>query len=318
MNFLERALDKTNHFGKYIWMVVIFFAASLIGSIPMVIAAVVRGSRMGGDALGVFFETLDLTVLGFSQNVGLLLMLIPAAVTLFACIWAVKYMHSRTFSETVNGTKKVRWNRAFMGFGVWFLLMFIYSLAYFAICPDNFTFQFDIKSFLPLVLITLLFIPLQTTSEEFLFRGYLTQGIAAWTKNRWLAVIIPGILFGLMHTANPEVSEYGFWAAMPNYIIFGLLFGLTAVLDDGIELAIGMHAANNIFACLFVTFDASALQTPALLHQHELYMGAETVALAVLGIIAIIFFARKYKWDFRIMNKKVEPLPIVEVRSEIE
>lgn len=141
--------------------------------------------------------------------------------------------------------------------------MFAYLLAYYATIPDNFTIQFDIKTFVPLLLITVLFIPLQTTCEEFLFRGYLTQGVAAWTKDRWLAVIIPGMVFGLMPISNPEVSEYGFWAAMPQYIIFGL----AVVLVDGIEVAMGIHAANNIFACLFVTFDASVLSTPAIFHQ---------------------------------------------------
>ena len=301
MNFLERALDKTNHFGNYVWMLVIIFGTGLMIGIPISIVKRMQESN------------------GFiSQNIDVLLMLIPFAVILFACIWCVKHLHSRTFSETVNGTKKVRWGRAFMGFGVWFLLMLIYLLVDVAINPDNFTFQFDIKSFLPLLLIALFFIPLQATSEEFLFRGYLAQGIAVLTKNRWLVVIIPGILFGLVHFANPEISEYGFWVVMPDYIIIGLLFGLISVLDDGIELLIGMHAANNICGCLFVTFDADVLSSPALFYQHELSIGVDTISMTVAGIIAIIFFARKYKWDFRVMNKKVEPLPIVEVRSEIE
>ena len=315
MNFLERALDKTNHFGNYIWTAVIFFVASMVGGIPLTIVMLKQRAATG---VAEFSTTMDLSLLGISQNMGLLLMLIPFAMALFACVLIVKHLHSRTFSETVNGTKKVRWNRAFTGFGVWFLLMLIVTLVQFAISPGDFTVQFDIKSFLPLLLITLLFIPLQTTCEEFLFRGYLTQGVAAWTKNRWLAVIIPGILFGLMHFANTEVAEHGFWAAMPHYIIFGLIFGLTAVLDDGIELAIGMHAAHNIASCLLVTSDVSSLPTPAIFCQHEVHIILETIILAIVGIMAVGFFARKYKWDFRVMNKKVEPLPTLEVEAEIE
>jgi Predicted metal-dependent membrane protease len=311
MNFLERALDKTNHFWKYILVGIIFFVSGLIGFIPKNVVGRVRGSRIGENALNEYLETMDLTLLGISQNMSMLLELLPLTVALFACILGVKYLHSRTFSETVNGTKKVRWNHAFVGFVVWFLLLSIYALIYLAISPDNFTFQFDIKSFLPLLLIVMLFTPLQTTCEEFLLRGYVTQGVAVLTKNRWLAVIIPGILFGLMHIANPEVSEYGFWVAMPRYIIFGLIFGLTAVLDDGIELAIGMHAANNIFVRSFVT--SSTLAAP--FHQHEVDMGVETIVLTIIGIIAIVFFARKYKWDFRVMNKKVEPLPSIEIEN---
>lgn len=313
MHFLERALDNTNNFGKYVLTIVIFFlSANLIGAIPLLIVMGIQIVKMG-EIPSDFLSTMDFTLLGISQNMGLLLMLIPFAVALFFTILFVKILHSRSFSETVNGTKKVRWNRAFTGFGVWFLLMLAYLLIYYAINPDNFAIQFDIKTFLPLLLISVLFIPLQTTCEEFIFRGYLTQGVAVWTKNRWLAVIIPGILFALMHSFNPEVSEYGFWAAMPQYLIFGLIFGLTAVLDDGIELAMGMHAANNLFACLFITFDASALQTPAIFHQQTINMGLETISLTLVGILAVVFFAWKYKWNFRIMNQKVEPLPEMEV-----
>ena len=308
MNFLERALDKTNHFGKYVLTCIVFFlSANLIGAIPLLMVMTTKRIKLGGLPEG-FSKNYDFTLLGISKNVGLLLMLIPFAVALFATIWTVKKIHSRSFSETVNGTKKVRWNRAFTGFGVWFLLMLVFLLVSYAVNPNNFTVQFDIKTFLPLLLIAALFIPLQTTCEEFLFRGYLTQGVSAWTKNRWLAVIIPALLFGLVHSANPEVSEYGFWATMPQYIIFGLIFGLVSVLDDGIELAIGMHAANNMFACLFVTFEASALKTNAIFYQQTVDIGMETLVLVLAGIASFIFFAWKYKWVFRVLNRKIEPI----------
>lgn len=311
MHFLERALDKTNNFGKYVLIAIIFIVANIIGSIPLIIVALVHGAKMGGIP-SEFLNTMDFTLLGISPNIALMLTLLTFVFALFACILFIKILHSRSFSETINGTKKVRWNRVFIGFGTWLLFMLIFLIVNYAVDPDNFTFQFDIKSFLPLLLITLLFIPLQTTCEEFLFRGYLTQGVAAWTKNRWLAVIIPAILFGLMHIANTEVSEYGFWVTMPQYIIFGLIFGLISVLDDGIELAMGMHAANNIFACLFVTFDASTLPTSALFHQKTMHLGIETIVLTVTGIIAMVFFAKKYKWNFRIMNQRVKPLSQIE------
>jgi membrane protease YdiL (CAAX protease family) len=40
---------------------------------------------------------------------------------------------------------------------------------------------------------------------------------------------------------------------MPQYVLFGLVFGIITVLDDGIEAAVGAHAANNIFLCIMVT-----------------------------------------------------------------
>jgi membrane protease YdiL (CAAX protease family) len=192
------------------------------------------------------------------------------------------------------------------GATVWGILMAAYLLIDNHINPDNYILQFDLFKFIPLLLISLIFIPFQTTFEELLFRGYLAQGIAGWTKSRYLAILIPALIFGLLHAFNPEVKEFGFWHTMPQYIFFGLIFGLITILDDGIELAIGIHAANNVFLSLFTTNSASVLQTDAVFEEIGLHMGKETVVLILLGIITIVYFAWKYKWNFKILNIKVE------------
>jgi len=308
MYFLENVLGKDNKFWKYlVTFVVAFVAANIIGALPLIIVVFVQIMKTGGEFSPEMFKNLDLTGIGISENLFLLLLLIPFTIGLFVAVLLIKFLHKRSFSETVNGRKKVRWNRMMMGFCVWFLLMVLYLAGYFIINPENFAVQFNIQTFIPLFFIALVFIPLQITFEELLFRGYLAQGIGAWTKNRWLVVLIPSVLFGLMHFANKEVSTYGFWEAMPQYILFGLIFGFASVFDDGIELAIGIHAANNIFSCLFVTFDGSSLKTPAILNQQVVNIQVETIALFVVGLISMFIFAKKYKWNLSVMNKKIVP-----------
>jgi membrane protease YdiL (CAAX protease family) len=308
MHYLENVLGKDNSFWKYIIVIVLtFIAMQLIGGLfaLIVIIAYVFSNRNGEIAPEMFSNVKNIYDMGLPENLVLILMLFPFAVGLLTSWMLIKGMHKRSFSETVNGREYIRWNHVFVGFGVWFLLMTVFLAISCIINPDNFTLQFDSGKFIPLLVISLLFIPLQTTFEEYIFRGYIAQGLAAWTKNRWLTVCIPGLLFGLMHYANTEVSEHGFWVAMPQYIIFGLSFGLIAVLDDGIELPIGMHAANNMFACLFVTNSASSLRTPAILNQMTVFHLAETIGLLVAISLAVLFFYQKYKWDFGVLNKKI-------------
>ena len=306
MNFLENVLGKNNSFWRYAATIVVaFLASNFIGAIPLVTVLIVQCVKTGVD-LSLMNEVIrDPSMVGISQNLYLLLFMFAFVVALITLILLIKWLHRRSFSETINGTKRVRWRRVFTGFGVWFLLSLFLLMASYFIDPGDLTFQFDIRSFIPLFFIALIFIPLQITFEELLFRGYLAQGIGAWTKNRWLAVFIPSILFGLMHSWNTEVGTYGFWASMPQYVLFGLIFGFISVLDDGIELSMGFHAANNIFACLFVTFDGSSLKTPALFHQQTVNMHHETITLLLFGLIVFIFFAKKYKWNLSVMNKKV-------------
>ncbi|MDR1582291.1 MAG: CPBP family intramembrane metalloprotease [Prevotellaceae bacterium] len=307
MKFLERALDAQNQFWKYLIVILGgFFGGQLIGSIPLVIAFVVKAIVNHGDMAVDSMNVTDLTAWGFSRNLVFALMMFSTVVALFTTILLIKVLHKRTFSESVNGRRRMRIGRMGLGALVWAFLMAVYLVVDYLVDPSNYVFQLDWGKFIVLTLLSLCLIPLQTTSEELLFRGYLAQGVAGWTKNRWLAILIPGLLFGLMHITNPEVKEFGFWLAMPQYVFFGLLFGLISVLDDGIELAIGMHAANNIFLSIFTTHAASVLQTDALFEIQTIDPLKELLVLVVSGLLMLGYFAVRYKWNFKILNQKVE------------
>ncbi|MDR1459069.1 MAG: hypothetical protein LBI60_02520, partial [Bacteroidales bacterium] len=90
--------------------------------------------------------------------------------------------------------------------------------------------------------------------------------------------------------------------------------GLIAVLDDGIELSIGMHTANNIFGCLFLSYENSALKTSALFKQETIHMQTETIVLLAAGLLAIFFFSKRYKWNFSIMNQRIRPIQPVDAQ----
>ena len=316
MKHLERALDGQNQFWKYLLNFAAGFAASnIIGAIPLGSVIAYKIATSGGTITPNPHNAMDLSVYGISQNLGFILLMIPFVLAFITTIYLFKPLHKRLLAEVINGTKQIRWKRYFTALGIWFIIGLLYLTVDYALNSTNYKLQFDATKFIPLVLLSLLFIPIQTAYEELLFRGYFTQGIAAWSKNRWVAIIIPALLFGLMHSFNPEVKEYGFWATMPQYVIFGLLFGLMTILDDGIELAMGAHAANNIFSCLFVTNAASALQTPAVFNQLNINPTKETLVLSIMGILSIIIFSRVYKWNFAVLSKKIE-MEIPEVIEE--
>jgi hypothetical protein len=102
------------------------------------------------------------------------------------------------------------------------------------------------------------------------------------------------------------VKEYGFFTMMPQYILFGLLFGITTILDDGNEIALGAHAANNIFLSIMVTHSSSVIQTPALYKQHTIYPWIDFWGLVISAIIFLIIMRMIYNWnDITILWQKV-------------
>ncbi len=306
MKHLERALDGQNHWWKYLITIVVgFIGGAFIGALPLEGVKAYKVAQGGGVLHGNPSNPADFAAYGIDSNLGLFLMMLPFLFALLFVALLAKALHKRKFSEIVNGREKIRWSRFFSAFGLWAVLIGTYTVIDYSMHPDNFTVRFDAAVFIPLVAISLLIIPFQTTFEEFLLRGYMAQGVAALTKNRLLVIIIMGVLFGLMHSLNPEVKEFGFAMAMSQYIFFGLLFGLITTLDDGIETTMGAHAANNIFLSIFVTNKASALQTAALLEQHEVSPVRDLVSLIAIGVLFTAVLAWKYKWNFGVINQKV-------------
>lgn len=304
MNHLERALDHQNQWWKYLVITVAGFVASnFIGAIPL--GMVLFYQKFHNGMIATPSNPMDLAAYGIDPNLGLILVMIPFIVALITLILLLKPLHKRTIHNVINGTNAVRWSRFFFSFCIWALILLVCIVIDYALDPANFAVRLHVSSLMPLVIISLLLIPFQTAYEEILFRGYLAQGVAAWTRNRWLVIILPSVLFGMMHILNPEVKEYGFWLTMPQYIFFGLVFGIVTVLDDGIETAMGAHAANNIFMSVFVTSKASVLQTPALLEQQQVSPLKELIVLIVVGITFITILGYKYKWKFATVNQKV-------------
>jgi membrane protease YdiL (CAAX protease family) len=164
--------------------------------------------------------------------------------------------------------------------------------------PENYVFNFKLIPFLILVLIAIVLVPLQTSFEEYLFRGYLMQGIGVLCKNRWLPLIITSVTFGLLHIANPEIEKLGY-ILLVHYIGTGFFLGIITLMDEGLELALGFHAANNLFTALLVTADWTAFQTNSILRDvSDPDVSNVEIFASVLIIypILILIFAKVYKW----------------------
>ena len=298
MKHLESAFTGKNSFWRYIVMFgAVLLASNTIGGIPMFI---IYANRVGANPEiieKIRANPSDLSVLNVDPNIGLLMMLFPFLVGLLTFFLLIKPLNSRTFRQTINGTSSVRWNRFFLSAVIWMVLSAAYFFIYKGIDPSNFI--LNNRSFTLIILfgISVLFLPFQAAFEEILFRGYLMQGFAILAMNRWFPLIMTSLLFGLMHAFNPEIKEFGFLTMMPQYIVFGLLFGITTILDDGIEVALGAHTANNVFMSIMVTNSSSVLQTPALFEQKHIYPWVDFGGLIISALLFIIVMRMIYKWQ---------------------
>jgi membrane protease YdiL (CAAX protease family) len=307
MNHLESSFTGKNSFWRYIVMfAIVLIVSNTIGAVPLLIALIIKSGSNPAVFSQIAANPNDFSVIGLNPNAGLVMMLFPFMAGLIAFILLVKPLNNRTFKITINGTGRIRWERFFISATIWLILSALYLFLYLKIDPANFILNNKTGSLIILSVVSLLFIPFQAAFEEVLFRGYLMQGFAAMVRNRWFPLIMTSILFGLMHAFNPEVKEFGFFTMMPQYIVFGLIFGIITILDDGIEAAMGAHTANNIFLCIMVTNQSSALQTPALYEQYNIHPWTELAALIFTGIIFILILKMIFRWDtLSLLFKKI-------------
>ena len=220
------------------------------------------------------------------------------AVGLLALLIWVKFVHKQTLTSLTTSRKKVDWKRVFFSFFLWGSITTIFLVIDYKMSPEDYQWNFDIDKFINLALIAVLLIPLQTSFEEYFFRGYLMQGIGMVTKNRWFPLISTSLVFGLLHIANPEVGKLGY-GILVYYIGTGFFLGIITLMDEGLELALGFHAANNLLTALLVTADYTVFQTDSILIDlSEPVLGIDVfVPVFVIFPILIFIFAKVYKWQ---------------------
>lgn len=309
-NHLECVTAQKSQWYWYLLVIFIcFMATNTVGAIPLFIILITQWIQNPKPLTDINSFSQESMMSGIDSNLYLASMAFSFVVFLAVAIWIIKMFHGRSWTEVINGTKRVRWSRFFVGLAVWGVLRVGSFAINYMTDPNNFEFRFEPVRFIFLTIITLTMIPIQSSCEEFVFRGYLAQGVASWTGSRLWALLIPSVLFALLHSANPEVTKYGFGVMMANYFLIGLTFGLISLLDDGIELAMGAHSINNILGSMLMTYEGSALRTDALFKAKIINPGEDLFIAVISSIVFIGILAFIYKWKFGILTRRVPPPP---------
>jgi membrane protease YdiL (CAAX protease family) len=311
MDYIQQAYKGLHDWWRYLLgIIIIFIFWQIIGMIPLLIFLGIEMIN-GADVSAVADISQMAELLG--NNLFLFLMLFSFAVGLVGVILCAKFLHKQSFLNLTTTRTKIDWKRFWFIFIIWGLFSIGSTFLSYYFAPEEYVFSLNLKPFLILIALVIFLIPLQTSFEEYFFRGYLMQGLGVLFKNRWAPLLLTSVGFGLLHGLNPEIEKLGS-VMMIFYIGTGLILGIMTLMDEGLELALGFHAANNMFTALLVTSDWSALQTDALL---TYTVDPEKIAFTeiagpVLIIYPILLFilSKKYgwkNWKDKLFGKVEEP-----------
>ena len=288
--FLFDKSYRLKNFGYYILgsFILIFF--SFIGQLPMI-------PFLSAESLSPDSNPMDLFK-SIPSNLRLFLLLL-SFVAVVPGIWlVVKKLHDLPLMSILSSIQKIDLERVMYSFMLWGSIVSAFVFLEYSLSPEDYEINFKLKEFLILAVIAILFIPIQTSVEEVVFRGYLMQGFGHWLNSRFMALFLTSIVFGSLHLANPEITALGYEFIFL-YISVGFLLGIMTLMDDGLELAIGFHAANNLIAALLVTADWTVFQTESILiNIAEPSLGiTDFIAPFIIYPIILAVFARKYSWS---------------------
>lgn len=362
--YIAQTFKILHDWWRYLVGLIIVIIAVSLGQIPITVAVMIKAMKTGETDINAS------NMMGFLEpNLNLFLMLLAFAVGLGALFLVVKHLHKQSITHLTTSRKQIDWKRFWFIFWVWGLLSSAMVLVDYMMAPEDFVINFKLVPFLILCVIAILLVPLQTSFEEYVFRGYLMQGLGVSTTNKKFPIILvytliiilcylllsstmalefyeklaffvlasiililflnsklserlintsgytvlfkvlkrnstplilTSLIFGLLHIANPEVEKLGY-VIMIYYIGTGLFLGIMTLMDDGMELALGFHAANNLFTALLVTADWTAFQTHSVLKDMSdpSEMGLAEIFVPVFVVFPIMLFilSKVYKWN---------------------
>jgi membrane protease YdiL (CAAX protease family) len=296
MSYLKNSFKGKTDWWRYPITIIFVLIGMFLFSLPLSFA--IRAKVETGEADPLQIKNINYVLMLFEANTSLFLMLLPFLGALIALLVCVKEFHSQKLKDLVTSRVALDWNRFLFAFGVWGGLVVVTVGVQYIFNPDLLVFNFRPIPFLGMLVLGLILIPLQTSAEEFLFRGYLLQGLSVLFRNKWLPLLLTSFFFGMMHYDNPEIDKLGN-ILLVYYCLTGLFLGVIVLMDDGLELSLGFHAANNLVTAIVVTADWTAFQTNSIfVDVSEPTLLSAFLPPLLLYPLVLVIFSKKYKWHY--------------------
>jgi membrane protease YdiL (CAAX protease family) len=245
--FLEMANQGKNSWWRFLLSVFVVVASFLLGALVIGFIAIYinNGVRPAGSMTGFILNLPNVYFRTIILNIDYIL-------AFTALVLVVKYIHKRKFLTLISSSAKLNWKKIVTGAFVFFVFYVIVELLFTMYSNNTFQFELQPGKFFPLAFISLLIVPIQTSFEELFHRGYMFQMLSRYLKYPLISLLISSLIFGLFHIQSSELIIF--------FSVTGFFLGLITIVSNSLEMAIGIHAVNNLFF-LFVssTNDGTAL-----------------------------------------------------------
>ena len=239
-----------NAWWRYLLNFVVAPVAAIVLTVVIIIPLQVAGLWPSDLTHQVQDPGHPLAFFGFNGAVFLVVVLAFAA--------AIALIHRKSPSDIMGHWT---WRLFGAGFGIWAVVLIVGALIDWALAPGSFRWSANPQT-ANVALLAAGALAIQTFAEEFVFRGYLTQGLLLATGRTAPTAVISGLLFGALHIPNGAPQAV-------NATLFGIVLAVIAIRTGGIAFTYGLHLANNLFGAVVVVSSADAFRgSPGLFTQN--------------------------------------------------
>lgn len=142
-------------------------------------------------------------------------------------------------------------------------------------------------------------------AEEVMNRGFV-MSVLRRTNSRFLVIVVPSLIFGLIHLSNPNVT----FLSVVNIVLVGVAFSVMYYKSGNLWMCMGYHIAWNIFQSVvygmpvsgmsIATFMNSSYPTDNLLNGGAFGIegGVLTTVTALLALGFALFYYRSSDYRF--------------------
>lgn len=304
--FLENASEGKNNWWRYLLTVIVsLLGGSLVAGIAMAIVLIIYAVFLSSNGV----SNIPQLITSLVSNPFTLIILVGVSYTISFILFYVclRFLHHKSLLSVINTLNSLRWKMLLKGLVLWGLILFLLSLPDLIFNQGSYQVTFNSNSFLFLLILCLLAFPIQASFEEVLFRGYLMQGFSLFSKRfsnflklnqlskPWLPLLLTSLIFGAVHFFN-GTNLYMDLSIVCSTFIIGLMLGVIALGDNGIETAMGVHIANNLYvSLLYNSADSGLPGLPSMVTSEasDPFAGLPFLILAAVIMIVILFWNRK-------------------------
>jgi CAAX protease family protein len=225
-------------------------------------------------------------------------------------------LNRRPWWSIAMPARKIEATNLVLGAGIAIATMVVLNVIAYLIKPNAYHFEgLDPGSWIPMLLVAAVAFFVQASTEEMVYRGYLAQFVAAFTRSPILILGIPALLFALPHFGNIAGSS-GFLGLLP-YVLMGLMYGVIAWRSGSLWMGAGVHLGNNWFITMFVGNAAEGFPKVSLFTTHGSSSAVELVVSILIQGLVVVGLAEVLMRRFRLTRSRT-PLPHRRPQDQIE